>query len=189
MMTQQMTGKKVLILVANGVDEAAMSMVQREMIKTGATLKAVGMESGLVNSWNNNTWGLYFPVDQPLAQTLASDFDYLVVPSGSRGILKLAGSAHSERIVSSFIAAGKPMLFMGDAVELLAKTGLAKGMTVAGPERSHQVMVAAGAVWSADPECISGCLMTGEGSDVSSFVQKAIVHFAGSEEEPLKAAA
>lgn len=188
-MTHQMSGKKVLVLVANGVDEAAMSAVQREMIKTGATLKAVGMESGLVNSWNNNTWGLYFPVDQPLGQTLASDFDCLVVPSGSRGILKLSGSPHSERIISSFIAAGKPMVFVGDAVELLAKTDLAKGMTVSGPERSHQIMVAAGATWSGAPECMSGTLMTGEGTDMTSFVQSAIVHFAGFLEEPLKAAA
>jgi len=125
-MNNQLNGKKILVLVSNGVDEAAMSTVQRELLKTGAILKTVGTEPGLVNSWNNNVWGLYFPVDQQISQTLGSDFDCLVVPSGARGILKLASNPHAARVISGFVATGKPMAFMGDAVTLLEKTGFAE---------------------------------------------------------------
>lgn len=178
MSDKTLTGKKIIVLVSNGVDENAMSLVQREMLKTGATIKTVGTESGLVNSWNNNQWGLYFPVDQQIGQTLGADFDAIIVPSGSRGILKLSTNAHAERILASFLTSGKPMAFLGNAVELLAKTNLAKGLKVSGPEALEAVMTAAGATWEAEAECICGPVMTGECSDVPAFIQNMIAHFA-----------
>lgn len=178
MSDKPLTGKKIIVLVSNGVDENVMSIVQREMVKTGAIIKTVGTESGLVNSWNNNQWGLYFPVDQQIGQTLGADFDGIIVPSGSRGILKLATNAHAERILASFLTSGKPMAFLGNAVELLAKTNLAKGLKVSGPEAAEPVMTAAGAIWEQEAECISGPLMTGECADVTAFVHNMIAHFA-----------
>lgn len=182
-----LSGKKILILVSNGVDEAVMSAVQREMLKTGATIKTVGTESGLVNSWNNNAWGLYFPVDQQIGVTLGADFDCLVVPSGSRGIQKLAGNPHAERIISSFVTAGKPMAFMGNAVELLAKTGLAKGWRLTGPADSQQIMAGANAQWEGTTECTHNALLTGDCADLQGFIRSMIAHFEGATE--MKAAA
>ena len=115
-------------------------------------------------------------VDQQIGQTLGSDFDALIVPAGARSVQKLGANPHAERIISSFITAGKPMVFMGDAVELLAKIDLAKGLNVTGPERSHQILVAAGAVWSGTAEQIDGMLMTGEGEDMSSFIAHMAAH-------------
>ncbi len=186
-MDQSLRGKKILILVSNGVDEASMSTIQREMLKTGASIKAVGIEPGLVNSWNNNAWGLYFPVDQTMSATLGADFDCLVVPSGSRSVQKLGANAHSERIIASFIEAGKPMVFVGDAVELLAKVQLATGWNVAGPERTKEAMVAAGANWQGTGSCTHNILLTGEAADQLAFVPEIIAHCAGTTE--MKAAA
>lgn len=152
-MTQQLTGKKVLILVANGVDEAAMSTVQRDLLKAGAAIQTVGTEPGLVNSWNTSAWGLYFPVDVQINQALGSDFDLLVVPSGARSVQKLAANPHAERIIGSFIAAQKPACFMGDAIELLTATGHGSA--------ADQVMAG---------DC---------GADISAFVQRMIAYFAG----------
>ncbi len=180
-------GMKILILVSNGVDEGSMSNIQRELLKTGATIKAVGIESGLVNSWNANAWGLYFPIDQTMGTTLGSDFDFLVVPSGSRSIQKLAGNPHSERIISSFVEATKPMAFVGDAVELLAKVGLATGWNVAGPERVKDAMVAAGANWTGTDTTAHNILLTGEAVDQVVFAGEIAAHFAGKIE--VKAAA
>ena len=178
MTDKALTGKKILIMVSNGVDEGCMSVVQREMLKTGATIKTCGTEPGLVNSWNNNAWGLYFPVDQQLGITLGADFDCLVVPSGSRGIQKLSTNPHAERIIASFITAGKPMAFMGSAVELLAKTKLAEGWTVSGPESMMDIMVAAGAKWDEEFICTHNALMTGDCADMPGFIQAMIAHFA-----------
>lgn len=187
-----LAGRNVLVLVANGVDEAAMSNVQRELLKIGATVKTVGIESGLVNSWNSvtNSWGLYFPVDQQINQTLGADFDALVVPAGDRGIQKLAANPHAERIITSFITAQKPMVFMGDAVELLARTNLARDWKVAGPEKCEAAMVQAGAQFEVAEEKTHNILMTGAATDVLAFVNS-FIGFIGSASagEEMKAAA
>ncbi len=187
-MEKQLNGKKVLILVANGVDEGVMSNVQRDMIKTGAAIKTVGIEPGLVNSWNNNSWGLYFPVDQQISMTLGSDFDALIVPSGSRAVQKLGANAHSERIIASFIEAGKPVAFVGDSVELLVKTQLSKGWRVSGPERVKAAMVAGGAEWEGGEVCVHNALMTGEATDITAYIQNIVAHISNGAVE-IKAAA
>ncbi|MFH1158249.1 MAG: DJ-1/PfpI family protein [Pseudomonadota bacterium] len=162
-MTQRLDGKKALVLVSSGVDETAMSMLQRELLHAGATIKTVGTEPGLVNSWNDKAWGLYFPVDIQISQALGSDFDLLIVPSGARGIRKLSANPHAERILSSFLVARKPVCLMGDAFELLVNTGHA------GHEKSANVMTG---------ECAG---------EVPAFLQKMIAHFTGG--EPMKIAA
>lgn len=189
-MTQQLSGKKVLVLVSNGVEESAMSNVQRELLKANAVVKTVGTESGLVNSWNGatNGWGLYFPVDQQIGQTLGSDFDVLIVPSGSRGVLKLSGNPHAERIIASFIAAGKPMIFMGDAVELLAKTNLAKGWRVSGPAKCREVLTAAGAEWQEETPAIHNAMMTGDSTEILAFIGAMFGHISANEPEMQAAA-
>jgi putative intracellular protease/amidase len=112
-----------------------------------------------VNSWNNNAWGLYFPVDIQISMALGSDFDLLVVPSGTRSVQKLAANPHSERILAGFIAAKKPVCLMGEAAELLAKV-------------DH----------SQSP------VMTGDcAADMQAFVRKMIAHFAGEELLPIAA--
>ena len=188
MTDKALTGKKILIMVSNGVDEGCMSVVQREMLKTGAAIKTAGTEPGLVNSWNNNTWGLYFPVDQQISLTLGADFDCLIVPSGTRGIQKLSTNPHAERIIASFITAGKPMAFMGSAVELLAKTNLAEGWTVSGPENMMDIMIAAGAKWDEEFICVHNALMTGDCADMPGFIQAMIAHFAAAAPELKQAA-
>lgn len=184
----QLNGKKVMILVANGVDESVMSVVMREMTKTGATVKTVGTEPGLVNSWNDNAWGLYFPVDLQISQTLGADFDCLMVLSGTRCVQKLSTNAHAERIITSFIMAGKPMAFIGNAVELLAKINLASGWNVAGPASVKDAMVAAGAQFVDETVHTHNALLTGEGADVSGFIAEMMAHFGAGPVE-IKAAA
>ena len=162
-MNQNLAGKRVLVMVANGVDEAAMSATMRELVRTGAAVTTVGIEPGLVNCWGASGWGLFFPVDQPLSQTLGADYDYLLVPAGGRGIQKLADNPHAERIISSFMTAQKPVAFMGDAAELLARTGHG------GREGEDHVM-------------------TGESTDVPAFIEAMAAHFLAAR-GPAKAAA
>ncbi|MDD9900547.1 MAG: DJ-1/PfpI family protein [Alphaproteobacteria bacterium] len=188
-MTAQLSGKKIMILVANGVDESVMSCVQRELVKTGATVKTVGIAPGIVNSWNAGTWGLYFPVDQQINQTLGSDFDCVIVPSGVRAVQKLAATPHSERILSSFVATNKHMVFMGDAIELLAQTNLATGHTVAGPESVEDAMTNAGATFAGADITCGDALMSGDCTDTEAFITRMIDFLANSADIELKAAA
>ena len=77
-MHKALAGQKLAVLVANGFCEKDLTEMQRGLMKTGANVKIIGMEQGLVNSWNGAGWGLNFPADQTLSTALGADFDILV---------------------------------------------------------------------------------------------------------------
>lgn len=159
-MDKPLMGQKIAILVANGFDETDMTHAQRALASLGASLKIISTENGLVNSWSGTSWGHHFPTDGNVSSVLAADFDGLYVPGGKRSVDKLKDAAHVRRIVRSFFDAGKPMLFMGCAVELLANAERATGCHVTGDPACEKTMTDAGAVWTEEAPCIHSFLAT-----------------------------
>lgn len=167
---------KIAVLMANGFDEHNFLSIQRAMIEQGASLRVVSTDSGLVNGWDGKGWGHNFAIDAQLNTALGIDFDALIIPGGQRSHDKLKLTAHSRRFIGSFLAAMKPVMAMGDAVQLLAFTDHASGKTVSGPEAKKGVLEAAGAQWSNESLCMDGLLLTGEaeGDKLAPYVAAAI---------------
>ncbi len=115
-----LSGKKICILVASGFAEDTFTHIQKTLNGTGAILKTVAPENGLVHGWLDEAWGHYFPVDIHLAEALGSDFDHLIIPGGSRAVEKLKGNLHTRRILRHFFEAQKPVTALADGNELLS---------------------------------------------------------------------
>lgn len=152
-MNKPLIGRKIAILVANGFDELDMTHAQRALAASGANLYIISTENGLVNSWmtkenGTGTWGHHFPTDGNVSTVLAADYDCLYVPGGRRSVDKLKENAHCRRITRSFFDAGKPMMFLGCAIELLADSERASGCTVTGDAESQETLTNAGATWA-----------------------------------------
>ena len=109
MTDRPLNGKHVAIMVANGFEETEFTEPQKRLLQAGATVKVVSRANGLVNGWYENTWGHFFPVDGDLAETLAIDFDGLIVPGGMRSMEKLVEDAHAKRILAAFMRAETPV--------------------------------------------------------------------------------
>lgn len=172
MQDKPLTGKNIAIMVANGFDEIEFVEPQKQLIAAGATVKAVSRATGLVNGWYDGSWGHFFPVDADLADTLAIDYDGLVVPGGVRGVEKLAEDPHGQRIVKAFMRAGMPVALIGDAVSLLVTVEDAKGRTVTSSADTREALEGAGASWEDTASVVEGNLVTASGSDgVAELVQ------------------
>ena len=63
MPNKPLTGKNIAIMIANGFDEVEFVEPQKQLLATGATVKAVSRANGLVNGWYDGSWGHFFPVD------------------------------------------------------------------------------------------------------------------------------
>ncbi len=161
-MQKPLAGMKAAILVANGFNENEMTMFQRGMMEAGAYPKIISVENGLANGWQGNGWGHYFAVDCQLSDALAADFDILIIPGGQRSLDKLKLTAHTRRFIGGFMAAHKPIMSTGDAVNLLSMTGLVSGYLVTGPEACKEIATAAGAAWSENSPVISESLITAQ---------------------------
>lgn len=146
-MSKTLIHEKIAILVANGFNEAEMTTTQKMLQKEGAYTRLISMDSGLVNSWTGMAWGHHFAADSILASALAADFSMLLIPGGRRAVEKLKLTAHTQRFINAFLNTGKPLALMGDAVELLSQSEVARGRGVCGPDYMEQVAQSAGLIW------------------------------------------
>jgi protease I len=171
-----LAGLNIAILIANGFTENEFADIQRALIKAGAKSKTIAPEKGMANGWLENGWGHYFPVDQQLGDTLASDFDALIMVGGSRAIAKLAQNPHTARIVGHFFAANKPFAALNEAVGLLTQPGKLEGRTIAA-DQTDPAIGASGAKMCSDPMAVDGNLLTIQSHDVNEEIAAIMAHF------------
>ena len=95
-MSLTLAGKNVAILAANGFDENQMTEIQRALTKAKVTIRTISPEQGVVNGWQGDGWGHYFPVDVQINAALGSDFDMLVLPGGERSVKKSGEGAVTD---------------------------------------------------------------------------------------------
>ena len=118
-MNKPLLGQKVAFLVANGLNESDLIETQKIVQALGGDTRIISMDQGLVSSLNDQGWGLNFAADQALNQSLAADYDAIVVPGGQRSIEKLQLTAHTRRFLRGFYETHKPVCVLNEGVELL----------------------------------------------------------------------
>lgn len=155
-----LSGKKICILVASGFAEEQFSQIQKMLNKSGAVIKTVAPENGLVHGWLENGWGHYFPVDVQIAEAMGSDFDRIIIPGGARAIEKLKSNLHTRRILRHFFEAQKPIIAIEEASDLLTLCEQVSGLEVSVPTAQLQSVKASGAIVASEPVTIDGHLLT-----------------------------
>ncbi len=182
-MTAALVGKTIAILAANGFDENQMTEIQRALTTVKATFKTIAPEQGVVNGWQKDHWGHYFPVDAQIGEALGSDFDFLVIPGGERAIAKLKTNLHTRRIVNHFFEAGKPIAAIGAGVSLLDLSPKSAGLSVSAPEEFREELTAAEIEISENDQEICNGVLTSNGSDHASWATQALTLFSKAEQE------
>lgn len=180
-LSANITSTNIVLLIANGFNEAEFADVQRALLKAGATIRTVAPENSLANGWLGKGWGHYFPVDQHIGDALGSDFDMMVVVGGARGVAKLQQNPHTLRLVGHFLDAEKPIVVMNEAISLLSQPGRIQGRRVSGVSSDAQ-LAAAGAAIEDAPAVVDRALLTLRGDDVGALVESMLHHFAETQE-------
>ena len=124
-MSSPFDGKTIAILVGSGFEEKPFVDLQRALASAGATVKVISRDTGLTNGWADGTWGLSYPVDAHISETLAVDFDAVVIPDGKRHTDILLNEAHARRVATAFLRENAPALLIGSGVELAREYGFA----------------------------------------------------------------
>ena len=116
-----LSGLKIAIMVANGFGEKNFIEIQKMLMGQNAQLKVISASSGLVQGRAGTQPGMSYPVDSQLSETLAVDFDALVIPSGEAHLSALAEELHAARIIKAFLRENMPVLVQGDALNLISE--------------------------------------------------------------------
>ena len=138
-------GKKIAIMVASGFNEEQFLIIQKTLLEADASYTIISRDIGTTNGWASEKWGLSYPVDLPVSETLAIDFDALIVPGGANQIETLSSDLHVRRILRAFLRENEPVALAGVSTMLLTTIDAAEGRKVAASDADSALLIAAGA--------------------------------------------
>ncbi len=150
-------GKRAAFVVENGFCE-------REFIQAHNALTALGVDcrilslgtDRLVHGWNQekardaSDWGAGYAVHKCIRDARPSDYDILVIPGGERSITKLMLTSDANVFVTFFMKTRRPVIVYNQGIELIARTGVLAGYSVAVKQKFFDLAKRAGARCSAN---------------------------------------
>jgi protease I len=178
-MKQTLEGKKVAVLVANGFEQVEMTGPRKALEDAGAGTDLVSPAQGKVKGWQHDHWGDEFPVDVPLDQATAEDYDALLLPGGVMNPDTLRMNRKAVEFVKAFFTAGKPVAAICHGPWTLVEADVVRGRTVTSYPSIRTDLKNAGANW-VDREVAtdSGLVTSRKPDDIPAFNRKMIEEFA-----------
>ncbi|RIK39686.1 MAG: protease [Chloroflexi bacterium] len=187
-MANELKGKKVAILATNGFEEIELTDPKRALEEAGAETHIVSPETGTIFSWQSNNWGSKFPVDVPVAQANADNYDALLIPGGVMNPDKLRLSEESIEFIRAFFDAGKPVAAICHGPWPLIDAGVVEGRMMTSYPSLRMDLINAGAEW-VDREVVvdNGLVTSRNPDDLPAFNRKIVEEFAEGVHEPAMA--
>jgi protease I len=178
-MAQDLSGKKVAILVADGFEQVEMTEPRIALEDAGADTVLISPKEGMVKGWNHVEWGDQFDVDLPLQQANADDFDALMLPGGVLNPDKLRMQPKAVEFVRAFFEAGKPVAAICHGPWMLVEADVARGRTLTSYHSIKTDLKNAGANW-VDREAVTdqGLVTSRKPDDIPAFNRAMIEEFA-----------
>lgn len=184
-MAQNLNGKRVAILVADGFEQVELTEPRRALDEAGARTEIVSPAQGEVKGWQHTQWGDRFPVDVPLDQADPANYDALLLPGGVMNPDKLRMNRKAVDFVRSFFDSGKPVAAICHGPWTLVEAGVVRGRTMTSYESIQTDLKNAGANW-VDREVVTdhGLVTSRKPDDIPAFNRKMIEEFAEGPHRP-----
>ena len=181
-MSNELNGKKVAILVAEGFEQVEMTEPRQALEQAGAGTDLISPEHGKVKAFKHDQPGDEFPVDVELKEANPNDYDALVLPGGVMNPDKLRMNPDAVSFVKTFADAGKPIAAICHGPWTLIETGAVRGRTMTSWPSLQTDLRNAGAEW-VDREVVTdrGLVTSRNPGDIPAFNQKMIEEFAEGE--------
>lgn len=176
---KRLDGLKVAILVTDGFEQVELVEPRKALDAAGATTQVVSPKDRQVKGWKSTDWGDTVPVDTPLGQARANDFDALLLPGGVINPDALRMDATAVAFVKAFVDAGKPVAAICHGPWTLIDAGAVKGRKLTSWPSLKTDLINAGANWVDEEAVVDGTLVTSrKPDDIPAFNRAAIEAFA-----------
>lgn len=174
-----LNGKRIAIVVTRGFEEIELTDPREALDAAGAETVLISPEEGSVKSWTDKNWGNDFPVDLPLSEARASDFDALLLPGGVMNPDKLRMEQDAVQLVKDFAAARKPIASICHGPWLLAEADVVRGRKVTSYPSLQTDLKNAGANWVDEEVVVDAGMVTSRNpDDLPAFNRKMLEEFA-----------
>jgi protease I len=176
-MENQLSGKRVAILVANGFEQVELTGPKEGLEAAGAETDIISPVEKKVRGWEGEDmdWGSKFKVDVPLAEANARNYDALLLPGGVMNPDKLRIEPQAIEFIRQFVNSGKPIGAICHGPWTLIEAGAVRGRRMTSYPSIKTDLMNAGANW-VDEEVVvdNGIVTSRKPADIPAFNRKLI---------------
>ncbi len=178
MAQDNLQGMKVAILVTDGFEQVELVEPRKALDQAGAETRIVSPKNDRVRGWKFTEWGDSLPVDVPLDQARAADFDALLLPGGVINPDRLRMIPQAVAFVKSFLDAGKPVAAICHGPWTIIEAGAARGRRIASWPSLKTDIRNAGAEWVDQQAVVDGNIVSArKPDDIPAFNREMMALF------------
>jgi protease I len=165
----KLAGKKVAFLIADGAEIREVRELQQSLEAEGAQVELVAPKAGEIKAVNGLEAGGTLQATRAVEEVSVPDYDALVLVGGANAVDTLRTDRKAVDLVREFVRCDeptdKPVAALGLGARLLVEAGVAAGHAFATAPSLQTDIRNAGGAWVDEPAHISGCFVSGRGTD------------------------
>jgi len=186
-MNNDLAGKKVAILVADGFEQSELTSPREALEEAGAETDIVSPAEGKVRAWNETKWGKRFKVDVALAEAKPDQYDALLLPGGLMNPDTLRQKPQALDFVREFFEAGKPVAAICHGPWTMIDAGVVQNRRMTSYPSIQTDLKNAGAHWVDEEVVVDNGLVTSRSpKDLPAFNRKMIEEIGEGVHQPEK---
>jgi deglycase len=178
MAEQKLKGKRIAIVAADMVERVELVEPRKALESAGATTELISLKPGKITSFDHFDPADEIPVDKPVEEVDASDYDALMIPGGVGNPDQLRGDENMVSFVRDFFQQGKPVAAICHAPWVLIEAGVVRDREVTSWPTLQTDLRNAGAKW-VDKQVVvdSGLVTSRKPDDIPAFNKRMIEEF------------
>jgi protease I len=177
-MANELTGKRIAILAADGFEQAELTEPRKALLAAGAQVDIVAPERGRIQGMRHHEKGDRVTVDKQLDQVDADAYEALVLPGGVANPDTLRMNERAVAFVRAFAASGKPIAAICHGPWTLIEANAVKGRTMTSWPSLKTDLRNAGADWvDRDVVVDHGLVTSRKPDDLPAFCAKMVEEF------------
>jgi protease I len=178
-MADELKGKKIAILAADGVEEVEYQQSRQAVEAAGAEVELLSLENGEIQAMNHDIEPAgKITVDRTVAGASPGDYDGLILPGGTVNPDKLRIDDDAVRFVQEVARAGKPIGAICHGPALLVEADLVRERTLTSyPSIRTDIRNAGGNVVDEEVVVDQGLVTSRNPDDLPAFCAKLVEEF------------
>jgi protease I len=179
-MAEKLTGKKIAILAADGVEEVEYIEPRKAVEEAGASAELISLERGEIQAMNHDIEpASTFPVDKAVSDASPDDYDGLILPGGTVNPDKLRSDQIAVKFVQDFFKSGKPVGAICHGPVLLVEADLVRDRKLTSyPSVRSDIECRGGNVVDEEVVVDQGLVTSRGPDDLPAFCAKIVEEFA-----------
>jgi protease I len=179
-MAEKLTGRKIAILAADGVEEVEYIEPRKAIEEAGASAELISLERGEIQAMNHDIEpASTFPVDKAVSDASPDDYDGLILPGGTVNPDKLRSDQIAVKFVQDFFKSGKPVGAICHGPVLLVEADLVRDRKLTSyPSVRSDIECRGGNVVDEEVVVDQGLVTSRGPDDLPAFCAKIVEEFA-----------